>query len=96
MIFKFLRQTNKVHFAQNHFKNTLKTSTFLSIRIFGSHSKSVTMDKVIAIGQMRSTNDKAANRQQVKRNKQTTFSIHLNKDKLEIFILGSTNCRISR
>lgn len=65
MVFKFIRHTNKVFFAQYHFKNTLKTSTILTIRKFGSHSKNLTMEKVIAVGQMRSTNDKAANRQQV-------------------------------
>lgn len=65
MVFKFIWHKNKVFFAQHHLKKTLKTSTFLSARKFGSYSKNPTMEKVIAIGQMRATNDKLANRQQV-------------------------------
>lgn len=73
MVFKLIHFTSRIFFAQRHHLNTLKASTVISIRQFGSQSKNLTMEKIIAIGQMRSTNDKAANRDQVyiRNNEQT-------------------------
>lgn len=64
MVINFIRLTNKLFLAQNHTFNISK-QVFLLSRTFGSQVKELKMEKIIAIGQMKSTNDKAANRKQV-------------------------------
>lgn len=96
MIFKYIWHTNKVFSAQYHLKNTLKPSTFLSIRKFRSHSRNPTMEKIIAIGQMRSTNDKLANRQQVYRSNKCNKRICLIHSSRKSSIIGPTDCGIGR
>lgn len=64
MIISFVRFTSKLFLAQNHSYKIPKPLSLFN-RKFGSQVKQFKMEKVIAIGQMRSTNDKAANRQQV-------------------------------
>lgn len=64
MIFSNVRYTAKLFLVQRRSTNSYK-ELFLPIRNFVSHTKAFKMDKTIAIGQMRSTNDKIANRQQV-------------------------------
>lgn len=67
MVFMFVHLTNKAFLAQYHFINTLNATISLSIRKIGSQSKNLAMEKIIAIGQMLATNDKAHNRQQVQK-----------------------------
>ena len=64
MVINFVRFTSKLFLAHHHsFK--VSQQVFLFGRKFSSQVKDLKMEKTIAIGQMRSTNDKAANRQQV-------------------------------
>lgn len=66
MFINFVRFTNRLFLAQKH-NQTFKISkqVFLFSRKFSNQSKDLKMEKIIAIGQMRSTNDKASNREQV-------------------------------
>lgn len=66
MVINFVRFTSKLFLAQKQ-NQTIKISkqVFLFSRKFSSQIKDLKMEKIIAIGQMRSTNDKAANREQV-------------------------------
>lgn len=74
MVLKFIRYANRISVAlPHHFLNTsyatiAKPIAALSIRAISYQTKSrqtSTMEKTIAIGQMRATNDKLSNRQQV-------------------------------
>lgn len=66
MLINFFRFTKRLFLAQNH-NQTFKISkqVFLFSRKSSNQVKNLKMEKIIAIGQMRSTNDKAANREQV-------------------------------
>lgn len=65
MVISFIRSTRKLFFAQNYTLKISKQLLFVCDRRFSSQTKNLKMEKIIAVGQMRSTNDKAANRQQV-------------------------------
>lgn len=65
MIFSNVRYTAKLFLVQRRSINSYKELFLPIIRNFVSQTKAFKMDKTIAIGQMRSTNDKIANRQQV-------------------------------
>lgn len=64
MVINFVRFTSKLFLAHQHSFKVSK-QVFLFGRKFSSQIKDLKMEKIIAIGQMRSTNDKASNRQQV-------------------------------
>lgn len=64
MLSSYIRHASTLFLVQRHSLNRF-TTIFQSIRHFANQTNDLKMDKFIAIGQMRSTNDKAANRQQV-------------------------------
>lgn len=61
----YIRHASKLFSVQSYTANYSIKTVFHSVRSLANHSKNMAMDKIIAIGQMRSTNDKIANRQQV-------------------------------
>lgn len=62
MVINFVRFTSRLFLAPHI---SFKISKQVFSRKFSNQVKDLKMEKIIAIGQMRSTNDKAANRQQV-------------------------------
>lgn len=64
MVFKSIQFTSKLILVQHRLLRTPKVA-LSSNRKLTSQVKHSMMEKLIAIGQMRATNDKAANRQQV-------------------------------
>lgn len=61
----YIRHARKLFSVQSYTANYSIKTVFHSNRSLANHSKNMAMEKIIAIGQMRSTNDKIANRQQV-------------------------------
>lgn len=61
---KFIQLTSKLFRIQSHYI-TNQTEQFFIKRYFSNQIKKFKMEKIIAIGQMRSTNNKLDNRQQV-------------------------------
>lgn len=65
MIRHFVRITNR-HFFTNQYPKTVYNKVLPRLsRQFSSQIGKTNMEKIVAVGQMRATNDKAANRHQV-------------------------------
>lgn len=65
MVLAFIRCPTKLLSFHSHFIRSSEIALTLKYRQLSNHTSNFNMEKMIAIGQMRATNDKIANRQQV-------------------------------